>query len=70
MSQLGKNLKRLRNSACMTQQELAEYSGITEETISFLENGHTTNPQLDTILKICEGLDCQLTDLIDGKKKR
>ena len=43
----------------MTQQELAQKIGVNQPVISRMEN-RKTNPNLTTILKICDALDVTL----------
>lgn len=52
-------IARLRSSQGLTQQELAERTGIKQSELSKLENGKT-NPTLETLQKIAKGLDMRL----------
>ena len=53
------NLAWARLKKRLTQQELAQKIGVNQPVISRLEN-RKTNPNLTTILKICEALDVTL----------
>lgn len=48
-----------RERAALTQQELAELTGITQADISRLENG-TANPSLRTLKRLASGMGMQL----------
>ncbi len=50
------NIKELREKKCMTQEELAENSGVCRATISGLENGTERNTSSKTLLAIARTL--------------
>ena len=52
---LGRELARERARAGLTQRELAEASGVRQETISRLERGHA-NPALGTVERLARAL--------------
>lgn len=62
---LGANLKRLREAAMKTQEELAYEAEIERSRISKLEGGHI-NPSLLTLSTICHCLGVTLAQLFDG----
>ena len=68
MRDIGKNIKDLRISNNLTQDQLAEKLFVTRQTVSNYENGKS-RPDIDTLEKIASVLGCQLTDLIYGKEK-
>ena len=51
-----KNLQAARKAANMTQVQLAEASGVTQETISAYENG-VHNPTLTNLIKLKKALN-------------
>jgi transcriptional regulator with XRE-family HTH domain len=53
---LGKAIRFLRKSAGLTQEELADRSGIHTTEISRLERGWR-NPSYETLKRLAEGLD-------------
>lgn len=53
-------VKEVRESQKMTQQELAEAAGVTRQTISNLERG--TIPQTDILLRVCGVLGIEVDD--------
>lgn len=62
------NLKSIRESIGMTQQELADRIGIRRETILHLENNRY-NPSLEMALKIAQVFDLQVEELFQLKEK-
>ena len=62
------NLKSVRESIGMTQQELADRIGIRRETILHLENNRY-NPSLEMALKIAQVFNLQVEELFQLKEK-
>jgi len=60
MSGLAEELGRLREDAGLTQEELAELSGVSRRTIVALE-GMDANPRLNTLSKLAVALGKKLT---------
>lgn len=56
---LCKALKRVRTGKGMSQMELSEKSGVARSNIARIEGGNL-NTGLDTIIKLCEALECSL----------
>lgn len=52
----GTVLRQLREGKGMSQQELADFSGVHQKTIQRIESA-TLNPSLKTILSLAEGLE-------------
>lgn len=67
MSEIGKNIKRFRQDANMTQDELAERLNVTRQAISSWECDKT-QPDIDTLKKIADILQVSVESLIYGKK--
>ncbi|MGX7329281.1 helix-turn-helix domain-containing protein [Enterococcus bulliens] len=61
--QIGQNLHQLRTTRKLTLDELAQQTGISKGMLSQIEKG-TTNPTINTIWKISEGLHIPYTTLI------
>lgn len=57
------NLKRLRQQAVLSQEELAAQSGLGRDTISKLENGQR-RAHRKTIRKLAAGLNVEPEELI------
>ena len=49
-------LRTARTKAGLTQEELAEKSGVEQTTISNLETGRVQSPQWDTVAKLADAL--------------
>ncbi|MCR8968123.1 helix-turn-helix transcriptional regulator [Streptococcus zalophi] len=65
-SQVRTNLKAVRESVGMTQQELANLVGVRRETIIHLENNRY-NPSLEMALKIARVFDMTIEHLFQLK---
>ena len=61
---LGKKIKKLRNTQGISQELLAEKSGLSIRTIQRIEKGETT-PNGDTCRKLSEALKVSPNDLMD-----
>jgi transcriptional regulator with XRE-family HTH domain len=57
------HLKRLRDAAGLSQDELAEKLGMSRYSIISYENGKTS-PSLEVLKKIAQALHCSLFDLV------
>ena len=68
MNHLGDNIKRIRKTAGISQQELADMSGVSKAQISRLENGEHSNPQINTIVSIASNLGVSIEEIIYGDK--
>jgi transcriptional regulator with XRE-family HTH domain len=63
--ELGILLRALRSQARMTQEELADRSGLSIRTISDLERGRTTMPRRRSLAMLAEALQVR-----DGSLER
>lgn len=61
-------LKSVRETAGLTQQDLADRIGMRRETILHLENNRY-NPSLEMALKIAQVFDLQVEDLFALREK-
>ncbi|MEV6998906.1 helix-turn-helix domain-containing protein [Streptomyces sp. NPDC093982] len=59
----GEVLRRLRVRAGLTQDELAENSGVSERTIRRLETGNRTNPRMTTVQELARALPLRPEEL-------
>lgn len=64
--QIAKNIKKIRLETKMSQERLAELSGLTKGYISKIERSDTA-PPLSTISKIASALNVDITMLTAGK---
>lgn len=67
--QFGRNLRRLRKAAGLTQMELANRSDMDMAEISRLERG-ARSPRLDTMVRVAEALDLTIEDVVAGIRGR
>lgn len=54
---MGYRIRELREAMKMTQEELADKSGVSRGTISALENGSMRNTTSKTLLKLAQALN-------------
>jgi len=68
---IGRNVARIRKEKGLTQEQLQELSGFSQQYLSGLENG-LRNPRLVTIYEIAMALGVSHVDLVmpDRGKKR
>ena len=59
MQSIGDQVKQIRTALGMTQQQLAERSGLSQNVIAEVEGGKRENMTLTTIQKLADGLKCQ-----------
>ena len=59
-------IKLLKNERKMTNDQLAERSGIPLGTLSKILAGMSDSPKLSTIVAICSALDCSVEYIVSG----
>lgn len=60
---VGRNAARLRGEAGLTQEQLAERSGFSQQYISKLEKGQR-NPTVVTLYELAQGLGVSHVELV------
>ncbi len=60
---LGSRVAVVRSDKDMTQAQLAREAGVSLKYVSMIESG--TNPSIKTIMKICDALGTDLTDIME-----
>ena len=65
----GKHVRSLRRARGLTQEVLAERSGLSADTVRRLEHG-SFSPSLVTLNKLCVGLDLRLSSLFESFELR
>lgn len=65
---IGEFLRSLRKEKGWTQMELADQLGVSNRSVSRLENG-TTLPDLSLLLVLSELYDISMDEILDGRKK-
>jgi transcriptional regulator with XRE-family HTH domain len=66
---VGRNFVRLRHEKGLTQEQVEERSGLSQQYISGLENGHR-NPSVVTLYHLATALDVSLVELVQPATKR
>ncbi len=64
VSQIGKNLKKLRKKKGLSQDRLSKLADISYNTVIKLESGGITNPTIETLQKIAKALGVSVDDLL------
>lgn len=57
-------LGQLLSDRDMSHRELARLSGVRHTSVSEMCNNQTKRMPLDNLAKICEVLDCEITDIL------
>lgn len=65
---IGENIRTARRSRKLSQEKLAELSGLSTNHISKIERGRTS-VKLKTMICICETLDIPLETVIYGREE-
>lgn len=61
---IGKNIKRIRENAGMSQYDLAKKLNVSQAAVSQFENGKNP-PKIDTLLKIASALHVDINNLLE-----
>ena len=64
MSNITKNLRKLREAKRLSQEKLARLADVANNTIIKIEAGKNQNPTLDTLKKISKALEVSVDELI------
>ena len=64
MSNITKNLRKLREAKELSQEKLARLADVANNTIIKIEAGKNQNPTLYTLKKIAKALEISVDDLI------
>ena len=59
----GDNLRKIRKSKKMSQEQLAEKMNVTRQSVSKWENGESY-PEMNNIFELCKVFNCKLNDLV------
>ena len=60
---VGRRVKRIREEKNLTQEQLAELSGFSQQYISGLEHGHR-NPTIVSLFELAQALGVSHVDLV------
>lgn len=64
MSNITKNLRKMRETKGLSQEKLARLADVANNTIIKIEAGENQNPTLDTLKKITKALGVSVDELI------
>jgi transcriptional regulator with XRE-family HTH domain len=64
-TRFGQHVRSLRHARGLTQEQLAQRSGLSADTIRRLEHG-SFSPSLETLRKLCIGLELRLSTLFES----
>ena len=64
LSQFGKNVRKKRELKTLSQEDLADLSGLHRTYISSVERGQR-NVSLINIIKITKALECEISELFN-----
>ena len=67
MSNISKNIRRLREVKGLSQEKLARLADVANNTIIKIESGKNQNPTLDTLKKIAKAFEIGLDELVGRK---
>lgn len=68
MTHIGDNIKRIRETRKLSQQDLADKSEVSKAQISRLESGSQNNPQILTLLSLATALGVTLEEIVYGSE--
>lgn len=63
-SQISKNIKKIIKEKKVSKSVLVMKTGLDYHTISKIENGATSDPRINTVIKLVRALEISLDDLI------
>jgi transcriptional regulator with XRE-family HTH domain len=65
ISQIGKNLKKLRKQKGLSQDRLSKLADVSYNTVIKLESGGINNPTIETLQKLAKALEVSIDNLIN-----
>lgn len=65
LKSVGLRIRDIRKRSKISQERLAELTGLNHRTVLRIENGHTL-PTLETLAKIAKILECNIADFFAG----
>ena len=64
MSNITKNLRKMREAKGLSQEKLARLADVANNTLIKMETGENKNPTLETLKKVAQALEVSVDDLI------
>ena len=65
ISQIGKNLKKLRKQKGLSQDRLSKLADVSYNTVIKLESGGINNPTIETLQKLAKALEVSVDNLLN-----
>ena len=65
MTEVGDRLKKLRRRAMLTQEQLAQKSGVALTTINRIETATVEDPHFSTLRKLARALGVEARELVE-----
>ena len=62
-------IRELRKKLGLSQNELSRLAGVKQSVLSYIENGKTKHPRIDTLAAIAAALGVSVNDLVSNEKK-
>lgn len=69
ISQIGKNLKKLRKQKGLSQDRLSKLADVSYNTVIKLESGGITNPTIETLQKLAKALGVSVDKILNLDKR-
>ena len=64
ISQIGKNIKKLRKQKALSQDRLSKLADLSLNTVVNIETGNNLNPTIETIERIAKALEISINELL------
>ena len=61
---LGRNIRKYRRKAGMSQDKLSKKADVTLHAITKIESEATLDPRIETVKKIADALECSIDELV------
>lgn len=70
LMEIGDIIKNQRLDSNLSQNDLAQRSGVTQSMISKIEGGSASNVSIDILRKLAKALNCLVIDLLTESDKK
>ena len=64
---LGKRIKEFRAKDKLSQDQLSKRANLPFSTLAKIESGYTSNPSMETLIKIADAFGVSIDDLLGRK---
>ena len=68
LAKIGKFLQELRKEKGLTQEQLAEYTGVARRTVSRWETGNNI-PDMDVLIELSDFYEVDIREILNGERK-